>query len=197
VTFDSEGNDNPESRYFSRKPHWPGGASGVTIGRGYDMKFRTRDEIRSDLTAAGVSRRATRKLSKGAGLEGRKASRFAHRKRRLVLTAAQQNLLFEQVYRWYEMETQRLVCKWEGAADASCDAIWMRMDGSIQELLIDLRYRGDLTRTRWTSWLSASAASNDLTAFAAVMGDREVWSAVPPDRFNRRKTHADAALPVD
>lgn len=37
LTFDAEGNDNNDSPYFSRHIHWPGGVSGVTIGRGYDL----------------------------------------------------------------------------------------------------------------------------------------------------------------
>ncbi|ATZ92858.1 hypothetical protein [Dickeya fangzhongdai] len=42
-TFNAEGDDIPNSLYFSRKIHWPGNlsickdiASGVTIGRGFE-----------------------------------------------------------------------------------------------------------------------------------------------------------------
>src|SRR5690606_34158303 len=49
VTFDAEGNDIPGNAYFSRVLHWPGGASGVTIGRGYDMKERTQAAVLQDL----------------------------------------------------------------------------------------------------------------------------------------------------
>ncbi|VVO35587.1 hypothetical protein [Pseudomonas fluorescens] len=57
LTFDVEGNDiedesHPLYRYFSRVVHWPGGASGITIGRGYDLGQRPAPE--SDLRAAGV-----------------------------------------------------------------------------------------------------------------------------------------------
>lgn len=37
VTFNAEGNDIQHSIFFSRHIHWPGGKSGVTLGRGYDM----------------------------------------------------------------------------------------------------------------------------------------------------------------
>ena len=55
LTFDVEGNDIEDSskaghRYFSRVVHWPGGASGVTIGRGYD--FGQRPTPDTDLSAA-------------------------------------------------------------------------------------------------------------------------------------------------
>lgn len=33
---------------FIAKPHWPGGASGVTLGIGYDLGYHTKDEIRKD-----------------------------------------------------------------------------------------------------------------------------------------------------
>jgi len=194
VTFDSEGNDNPKSRYFSRKLHWPGGASGVTIGRGYDMKFRTEAEIKADLIKAGVSAETAAELAEGAGLKGADAKKFAKDNKALVLTQAEQKALFEQVYEEYEADTRRLVCKWAGESGAACDALWSGMDGSIQQMLIDLRYRGDLTKKRWKKWLSKPATANNLRAFAKVMGSSRKWSKVPDDRFNRRKAFMDAAV---
>jgi hypothetical protein len=38
ITFDLEGLESPGSRYHSRKAHHPTPISGVTIGRGYDLK---------------------------------------------------------------------------------------------------------------------------------------------------------------
>ena len=76
VTFDSEGNDNKGTIHYSRVPHWPGGCSGLTIGRGYDMGRRTKKEIIDDLTKAGVDIETAKKLAESAGLVGKKAKEF-------------------------------------------------------------------------------------------------------------------------
>ncbi|WP_326508870.1 bacteriophage T4 gp5 trimerisation domain-containing protein [Noviherbaspirillum album] len=77
LTFDAEGNDDPKSPYFSRHPHWPGGNSGVTLGRGYDMKMRTPESVYRDLTNAGMSPERAAALAKGALLQGEAAKKFA------------------------------------------------------------------------------------------------------------------------
>jgi murein DD-endopeptidase MepM/ murein hydrolase activator NlpD len=55
LTFDAEGLEKP-GRFFSRRLHVPGPWSGATIGRGYDMRERSKDEIVADLAAAGVAK---------------------------------------------------------------------------------------------------------------------------------------------
>jgi len=47
LTFDAEGQER-RGRYFSRVAHVPGPWSGVTIGRGYDLKYRKADEVVND-----------------------------------------------------------------------------------------------------------------------------------------------------
>ena len=56
VTWDSEGSEG--GRFHSRRPHVPSDSSGVTIGRGYDMKSRPRSAVLTDLLRAGVPRAA-------------------------------------------------------------------------------------------------------------------------------------------
>ena len=43
--------------------HWPGGSSGVTLGPGYDMRQRTRQEIFADLTAIGIDRKSAEEVA--------------------------------------------------------------------------------------------------------------------------------------
>jgi len=54
LAWDSKGNNDPNSQFFSRKAHVPSSASGVTIGRGYDLKHRASAEASEDLLAAGI-----------------------------------------------------------------------------------------------------------------------------------------------
>ena len=76
ITFNAEGNDVQNSIFFTRKLHHPSYESGVTIGRGYDMKNRSQEQVRSDLISAGMSQEQAEKYAKGAGLKGEKAEQF-------------------------------------------------------------------------------------------------------------------------
>jgi hypothetical protein len=79
---------------ISERLHWPKGSSGVTIGSGYDMRYRTADQIVRDLTAIGVSGADARAAAGGAGLSGQDAGDFAHRNHdAIVLTDAQERRL--------------------------------------------------------------------------------------------------------
>jgi hypothetical protein len=40
---------------ISERLHWPKGASGVTLGSGYDMRYRKTDQIVRELTDVGLS----------------------------------------------------------------------------------------------------------------------------------------------
>ena len=75
LTFDAEGLET-RGQYFSRAPHVPGSSSGVTIGRGYDMKERSKSEIIEDLTNAGVSIDRAEQLSECRGLSGQSARSY-------------------------------------------------------------------------------------------------------------------------
>ncbi len=186
VTFDAEGNDDPDSIYFSRVLHWPGGASGVTIGRGYDMRYRTQEQVLEDLLNAGVDRATAEIMSQGAGLSGDDAHNFVRNNGELTISREAQQALFEVVYADYEDMTQSLVCKWTGSSGDACSTLWDGLDPAIQTILVDLRYRGDLTHSRWDDWLDDAVLANDLGTFTAIMSDENKWSAVPADRFQRR-----------
>ena len=76
VTFDSEGNDNQKTKYFSREPHVPSSASGITIGRGYDLKERKQQEVYQDLLDAGIPESTAKKISGGVDLKGKEAKNY-------------------------------------------------------------------------------------------------------------------------
>lgn len=75
--------------------HWPGGASGVTLGPGYDMKERSADSINAKMIEIGLDTIIAEKISKAAGLKDDQANQFVADNARLVrLTAEQEtNLL--------------------------------------------------------------------------------------------------------
>ena len=62
------------SRYLSR-PTWPGGASGVTIGVGYDLGYNSRSQIAADWK--GLPPEVVARLQSAAGVKGQAARRLA------------------------------------------------------------------------------------------------------------------------
>lgn len=86
--------EHEAQRGVSDRLHWPGGASGVTLGPGYDMKGRSAAEIVRDLTSVGVGAATAQSIARGAGLSGSEARSFAANNRNLVsLTRAQETAL--------------------------------------------------------------------------------------------------------
>lgn len=97
-------------RGVSNRLHWPGGASGVTLGPGYDMKERTSIAIAEDMKAIGVPESVALKISGAAGLSGNAAKAFAEDCRSLVnLTPQQETQLLKQVVPRYEAIIRRLL----------------------------------------------------------------------------------------
>ncbi len=196
LTFDAEGLET-KGPYFSREAHWPGGASGVTIGRGYDMKHRSAETIISDLTAAGVPQADAEILAQGAGLTGQDAADFIKKEevKAIEITPAAQKALFSTVYDHYESEVVRISSKPDAVAKyGSVD--WDNLDPAIKDVAVDLIYRGDYT-TATRKEVQPLIVANDLQGLHDLLADEtkmtDEWG-VPQDRFERRRDYLKAAL---
>lgn len=192
LTFDAEGQEG--GRYHSRHYHVPSSGSGLTIGRGYDMKMRSKSEIRDDLIEAGVEPGAAALISQAAGMKGDQAEEFIEENglEAAEISIEQQTALFNIEYARKEADTRRLATKAD-VTDAYGATNWEQLDATIKEVLIDLRFRGDYTPTS-RRFIQKCVADNDLGAFAREIGDQANWPNVPEDRFQRRKAICDAAL---
>jgi hypothetical protein len=92
----------------SNRLHWPLGASGVTLGPGYDMKERDHATIIRDLTAIGVDQATAAQVAMGAGLKLGEADEFALRHRGLIeLTPRQEMKLLILKEPEYEAKVKR------------------------------------------------------------------------------------------
>lgn len=149
LTFRAEGNNITGSRYYSRKLHWPGMesdcnsyGSGVTIGRGYDMKHRSTGEIISHLTLAGVPINEAKKIAGGAHKSHCAASDFVKNNRgsTIELTEQQQLRLFEKVYAGHVKDSIRFYNKYKKQDSVS----WGELHKVLKEVLIDMRFQGAL-----------------------------------------------------
>lgn len=93
----------------SNRLHWPGGASGVTIGPGYDLKGRTAADVVTRLTGIGVAPAVAQRVAVGVGLTGVKAKQFCINNKSLVsLTEAQERELLVDAVKPYAEAVARL-----------------------------------------------------------------------------------------
>jgi hypothetical protein len=192
VTFDSEGQEG--GKYHSRVLHVPGDSSGLTIGRGYDMRSKLAATIVSDLTAAGVSLEDAKTLSAAAGLSGADAKKYIadHKLENFEISELAQKTLFASTYKAEAGEAKRIAQKSDVTTKyGACD--WDKLDPAIQDIVVDLKYRGDYTGTS-RAFLQKAIVDNDLEAFAKAVNNPANWSNVPKDRFDRRKAFLDAAV---
>ncbi|WP_230328915.1 pesticin C-terminus-like muramidase [Serratia sp. YC16] len=90
-------------RGVSNHLHWPGGASGVTLGPGYDMKARSIESIKNTMIAIGLDSATADKISAAAGLHHQQAKDFAKENHNLVvLTDTQETELLKFIVPAYE-----------------------------------------------------------------------------------------------
>jgi hypothetical protein len=190
ITFDSEGTER--GTYHSRFLHFPGGASGVTLGRGYDMKQRAEASVKADLMAAGVETNLAQRFAAGAELQGAEASAFVSNNRNVLgnISPGQQKRLFDTVYQGMEDDVRRIcglpaVVQRYGAVDFAI------LSPVILNTLVDLRFRGDYTPAS-RQIIQSSVVSNDLRAFGQALRNRDNWTNVPNDRFQRRVSYLAA-----
>ncbi|WP_414147951.1 pesticin C-terminus-like muramidase [Erwinia sp. BNK-24-b] len=149
LTFRAEGDNYPGSRYYSRKIHWPGNsagcardASGVTIGRGFDLGSRTKEETLQYLAKAGLSSEHAKKIAEGSRLKYCQARRFVKENQDSIgeITESQQLQLFNVTYIEYVRDAKRFYNAYKG--DGSLP--WSRLDHKIKEIFVDMKYQGAL-----------------------------------------------------
>jgi len=192
-TFDAEGIEKP-GIYFSRTISWPKlGNSGVTIGRGYDMGQRKPEQVIRELTLAGMSEDDARYLSKGALKRGEAAGKFVdiHRDTAPVMSLEVQKSLFENVTTPEMINDIKRIFNKPDAVKAYGRASWDDLSPAAQEILFDLRYRGDYTPTTRRA-IQTLLVDQDYDGLRKVMNDTAYWRAlkVPEGRMKERQEMA-------
>jgi len=90
-------------RGVSNHLYWPKGASGVTLGAGYDMRERSSTEIERDMLGIGLDAATAKIVGGGAGLSGAEAKKFASDNHKLVdLSEVQERNLLKLIVPKYE-----------------------------------------------------------------------------------------------
>jgi len=188
MTFEAEGTEG--GPFHSRKLHVPSMTSGLTIGRGYDMKTKSPAKIIQDLTAAGIDRKDATTLSKASGLSGQSANNFITKNKleKYEISQQQQVKLFEITYKEEEAETKRLCTKPDVTQKfGTCN--WNTLDPAMKQVLVDLKFRGDYS-AKIRDILQSHVVANDTKGFLKDLSDQSKWAAarqrVPNGRFQSR-----------
>ncbi len=130
-------------KYESKVPHVPPGGSGVTIGPGLDMRYRTEKEVTQLLLDAGVDRHMARSLAKGVSLTGDAARKFVtHWKADHPgkhISEVQQKKLFLLLIPKYIHGAQRFVDK------TYHRGVWDKLSVEQQAMLVDMQYNPGLS----------------------------------------------------
>lgn len=192
VTWAAEGEEG--GRFHSRKFCVPSNSSGLTIGRGYDMKERRPSRIIHDLTDAEVTLEKAKIISRAAGLHGDDARAFiiANDLRDFEISKVGQKRLFVRTYLQLKADVERICRKATVVAKyGKCN--WQTLNPAIVDILVDLRFRGDFNGAA-RSRLQKLVVANDLVGFARVMLDSACWVHVPTNRFERRVNFLKAAV---
>lgn len=192
-TFDAEGLEQA-GRYFSRTISWPKlGNSGVTIGRGYDMGQRRPEQIFRELTLAGMGEDDARFLSRAAFKRGAAAGDFvaANKEFAPVMSREVQKNLFENVTTPEMVNDIKRIFNKPDAVKAYGRASWDDLAPAAQEIVFDLRYRGDYTPTTRRA-IQTLLVNEDYEGLRSVMNDTAYWKAlgVPDARIKERQAMA-------
>ena len=178
LTFDSEGEEGVSAATHSRWLHHPSANSGVTIGRGYDMKLRTATDVKAALVSAGVDDALAQELAAGAGTSGSSADTFVQNNRRRLanITPGQQKRLFVAAYGEKEAAAQDFYKRHAGANAVAFQALNER----VREVYVDVIYQGYPSDTQ--DVIQALVEANNAAGLAAAI--RANW---PNDqRWTRR-----------
>lgn len=191
VTWASEGQEG--GRYHSRKLHVPSPSSGLTLGRGYDCYRKSPSKIKSDLMLCGLGAREAELLGRASGLSGTAAAQFIIDNDLLdfQISPSQQKALFKVSYDEQATEARR-ICEKPDVKELYGETDWEKIHHVIREITIDLKFRGDYTRSS-RKLIQTCIAGNDLVAFTRQLKDRSKWPHVPPNRFERRAAFLDNA----
>ncbi len=175
ITFDAEGVDyitavEPfrQRNYpnFSRILQWPPKfASGVTLGRGYDMGNRSAGEIYSTLRQAGIEEYKAVICSKASHLKGREAGQFVKVYGPLVgeITHHQQIKLFYIAYK--EKLDYGKGVYYRQSRHVPNALPWNRVDEEIREVFIDTLYQGNVTASEMVKIMASNGSREQIISY--------------------------------
>lgn len=190
LTWDAEGTEG--GLYHSRCFHVPSNRSGLTIGRGYDMRDKTFSKVSGHLIQSGIDNKVANVIALAAGKMGNAAKQFVIEKDLLDFEVAPQVQLklFEIVYKEMEADVKR-ICNKTITSQTYGKTDWLNLNSKIRNVLIDLRFRGDYHPAS-RKILQKHVANNDLISFKTEINKSANWSGVPLTRQQARTKYINS-----
>lgn len=174
------------------KIHFPPGASGATIGKGFDFKHQTKGKIKSAFTKIGINQDLIldlQKLSLKSQAYAKRIIKENKSLRNLKLSKIQVDKLFEIVYPEYVNRAKSLT-RHEGNLMKYGDPKWESMPKKLQELIVDMTYRGDYSSYdggKRIPLIQKFIVERDYKGLIDFYDNPSNIGVVPVDRWNRRK----------
>ncbi|MDT3641182.1 peptidoglycan-binding protein, partial [Cronobacter sakazakii] len=147
---------------FSRILHHPSIGSGVTIGRGYDMKKRSAGEILFTLRQAEIEEYKSQICAKASFLSGKKASSFIELYGPLVgeITHQQQIRLFELSYKEKKDYAKNVYNR--SVADIKNALSWEQIELKVRDVFVDTIYQGNNTANEMAIIMAKGQSRSDI-----------------------------------
>lgn len=192
LTFDYEGVDYVTAvepfrqpvrmPWFSRILHHPSSDSGVTIGRGYDMKKRSGGSILYMLRQSGIEEYKAQICAKAAWLQGRQADIFISVYGPLVgeITHQQQIRLFELSYR--EKKDYAKGVYRRNSASLFKALSWDQIDIKIRDVFVDTIFQGNQTATTMVKIMAENGTRKDIIEYLKS----DLYQSRDPQRLSLR-----------
>ncbi|WP_205678900.1 CARDB domain-containing protein [Aquisphaera insulae] len=167
------------------------GRSGITVSIGYDAGQQSAQTILKEFTAAGVPL-STAIVYANAYNQIRNTGRdyfWRHEGEFNHLTTRQAEKLYRIVY---ERHVDLARSTYNGAGLTGAPS-WENLNGTIRDILVDMRYRGDLTRGELQGIFRTSLVNNSLQQFRAALA-LSTMSQREEHRHDARLAFVDQAL---
>ncbi|MCQ8897674.1 hypothetical protein NQT62_14630 [Limnobacter humi] len=185
LTFDSEGNEG--GPYHSRSLHHPSFVSGVTLGRGYDMREKSSQMIESDLIRAGLEPVLAKLIAQASGLSGENARQFIKRPEfnNFEISAVVQLKLFEIDYERHRLDAKRI---WDSSENQQRygAGMWDELNPRIQDFIVDLRYQGLYSKSM-RDRIQKSAGAGNLQELKSKFSQAITEMGLRMDQRNKRR----------
>ncbi|PWW09216.1 hypothetical protein DES37_106340 [Mangrovibacter plantisponsor] len=168
--------------WFSRILHHPTNNSGVTLGRGFDMKKRSAGEILSILRQAGIEEYKAQICALASHLSGREADNFIEVYGPLVgeISHYQQVRLFELSYAEKVNYAKHLYVKFSAKIPSRIS--WDNIDQKIRDTFVDTLYQGNVTASDMVAVMAKNGSKQDIITYL----ENDIYQKNDPRRLTLR-----------
>ena len=180
LTFNSEGNSNPDSDYYSNSIHLSQDGFGLTLGRGYFLKSKSPEQIHSELKKINVDSQLVNELIKISNTTETVQRDFLQNyKGKTLFTDEQVQILFDMMIGKYTQNLNNITNKYGLQYD--------KLPKYQQDVLLDLIHTEQLNETTENKIITSIKEGT----FNKLMNNDKYWkkNGTSSDRLKMRKLY--------